>query len=278
MTRRMKIVVGLVLFAVMYAAGIVAFEREQMARTLVLNVGDAKQADRVDFEAHVLSMDANKGETTVRLDFKPAGNLVGADKVTLTKDLKVYANSATGGQERTFPKGKPMNAFDVVLDLDGSLSDFPIDKYVGALEVSVKTGADEAIPVMGTFTGALHGLSLDVHEEARHGVGFAAFEFCFTRSPATLAVAGFIIIMTWAMTIAVGGVALSVMAGNRKLEFGQLGWTGGLLFALIAFRGATPGAPPIGALSDYLSFFWAELIVAASLAALVWAYLTRPAA
>ena len=44
---------------------------------------------------------------------------------------------------------------------------------------------NEGVPVAGTFSGALHGLSIDVHEEPKHAAGFAAFEFGFTRSPAT---------------------------------------------------------------------------------------------
>ena len=51
MSRGVKIAIGLVLFAIVYAGGIMAFESEQSARTLVLNVGDAKQGDRVDFTA-----------------------------------------------------------------------------------------------------------------------------------------------------------------------------------------------------------------------------------
>jgi hypothetical protein len=42
------------------------------------------------------------------------------------------------------------------------------------------------------------------------------------------------------------------------------------LFALIGMRNAAPGAPPIGSLIDYASFFWAEAIVAASLAVTAW--------
>jgi hypothetical protein len=30
---------------------------------------------------------------------------------------------------------------------------------------------------------------------------------------------------------------------------------GAMLFAFVAFRNAAPGAPPFGALMDYLSFF-----------------------
>jgi hypothetical protein len=38
-----------------------------------------------------------------------------------------------------------------------------------------------------------------------------------------------------------------------------------LLFAFPAIRNAQPFTPPMGVLSDYLGFFWAESLVAISL-------------
>ncbi|MFD0574689.1 DUF4436 family protein [Kitasatospora gansuensis] len=41
------------------------------------------------------------------------------------------------------------------------------------------------------------------------------------------------------------------------------------LFALVGLRNAAPGSPPIGSVIDYVAFFWAEGIIAASLACTV---------
>jgi hypothetical protein len=37
-----------------------------------------------------------------------------------------------------------------------------------------------------------------------------------------------------------------------------------LLFAFAIVRNAQPGTPPIGTYSDFISFFWAEVIIALS--------------
>jgi hypothetical protein len=49
----------------------------------------------------------------------------------------------------------------------------------------------------------------------------------------------------------------------------------GMLFALPAVRNLQPGVPPLGGLSDFLSFFWAESLVAISLPILFFVWLTR---
>lgn len=48
-----------------------------------------------------------------------------------------------------------------------------------------------------------------------------------------------------------------------------------LIFGLPALRNAQPGVPPLGALGDYFSFIWAELIVAACAVVTIWIWLVR---
>jgi hypothetical protein len=55
-------------------------------------------------------------------------------------------------------------------------------------------------------------------------------------------------------------------------------WLAALLFAMVPLRSAMPGAPPIGALSDVLAFFWAEMLIALSLVLIVFTWLRRPGA
>lgn len=46
-------------------------------------------------------------------------------------------------------------------------------------------------------------------------------------------------------------------------------------FAFPAIRNAVPGGPPIGALMDFLALFWAEVVVALSLTAVIATWLFR---
>jgi len=48
-----------------------------------------------------------------------------------------------------------------------------------------------------------------------------------------------------------------------------------LLFGLPALRNAQPAVPPLGVLGDYVSFVWAELLVAVSAVIFIWTWLLR---
>jgi len=55
------------------------------------------------------------------------------------------------------------------------------------------------------------------------------------------------------------GAALTIVSKGMGLVWPAMGWMAATLFALVGFRNAAPGSPPIGALIDYGAFFWAEL-------------------
>jgi hypothetical protein len=87
----------------------------------------------------------------------------------------------------------------------------------------------------------------------------------------------FVMIMMWGLTIAVLLLTLSVVLRGRKVELAMFSFTAALLFAFATVRNAQPGTPPIGTYSDFISFFWAEVIIALCLVGLVFTWLLRPA-
>lgn len=48
-----------------------------------------------------------------------------------------------------------------------------------------------------------------------------------------------------------------------------------MLFAFPALRNVQPGVPAIGALSDFIAFFWTELLIIACLLTLIGTWLVR---
>jgi hypothetical protein len=82
-------------------------------------------------------------------------------------------------------------------------------------------------------------------------------------------------IAMWALTIGVICLVFRVFAGHRKIEISMFSFLGALLFAFPALRNSQPGTPPIGTMSDFLAFFWAEVIIALSLLAVVLRWLIR---
>ena len=93
-----------------------------------------------------------------------------------------------------------------------------------------------------------------------------------SRSTVTSVVVYFSILLTWVLIASVVGMTLAVLFGGRKTEISMVAFFTTLLFAMTAFRNALPGAPPMGAASDYLAFFWgfAVAIVAVGVMSVVW--------
>ena len=85
----------------------------------------------------------------------------------------------------------------------------------------------------------------------------------------------FIMIAMWSLTIGVILLVFRVLAGQRKIEICMFSFLGALLFAFPALRNSQPGTPPIGTLSDFLAFFWAEVIIALSLLSVVLPWIIR---
>ncbi len=79
-----------------------------------------------------------------------------------------------------------------------------------------------------------------------------------------------------ALAISVLAMVLRNTAENGEFGLVLLTISIALIFGLPALRNVQPGVPPVGAFSDYITFIWAELIVAVSAVITVWHRLLRP--
>jgi hypothetical protein len=265
-----------------------AYQEEGANRSAWLSAGaDPDQtADRMDVLATVQSVDPIKGEAVVRLDFFPKGTLASADGWSATRDFTVYTNSSLK-PSIAYKKGQRINAVDVTFELyNGLYTDYPFDRhdseiqiYIGSMGQPKSEGEqpqEEMLPVSVELFGMVHGFSLQGVVAAESAPDFADINLTIARSSSTIVWAVFVMALLWLMTLGVVGVTFYVVLFNRKLEFGSFAWMGAMLFAFVSFRSAAPGVPPIGSLIDFVAFFWAEFLVAASLIVMVTVYLIRP--
>jgi hypothetical protein len=100
-------------------------------------------------------------------------------------------------------------------------------------------------------------------------------DLSIARASTTLFFSTFIMIAMWMLTLGVIFLVFRVYRGERKIEISMFSFLGALLFAFPALRNSQPGTPPIGTLSDFIAFFWAEVIIALSLLAVVIRWVTR---
>lgn len=83
-------------------------------------------------------------------------------------------------------------------------------------------------------------------------------------------------VVMWCLALGVLFLAISVISGRRPLELTHISVMAVVMFAMpAALRSFQPGVPPPGVLSDFYSFFWADLIVAGSLIATIFTYVKR---
>lgn len=288
-------VFALILFAAVFIGIINLYSSESAATVSQFSTEESADENRINIDIKLMSVDPVKGDLVARLQFTPVGDLIDTDGVSVSKNLVLDLNSSTGKAEYTFKKGERMNPIDMTVSLhDGIASDYPFDTHktelmiglseavsvtqaAAAGEKPVTTTEYSAVPIAINYEGALTGYKITPSEAADKEEGFSEIDLNISRSFTVLCFAIFVMVLKWGLAASALFVAISVVFKGRKPEIGMFSWLGALLFALPPLRNVMPAAPPIGTFSDFLSFFWAEGIVAICLVAVVFTWLFRPA-
>src|SRR6266550_463008 len=137
--------------------------------------------------------------------------------------------------------------------------------------------SDDIIPIGVDFEGSIPGFKIDATKSKDSDEDLVGIEMTIARASTTKFFSLFVMVMMWGLTIAVLLLTLSCVLRGRKVELAMFSFTAALLFAFASVRNAQPGTPPIGTYSDFISFFWAEVIIALCLVVLVFTWLLRPA-
>src|SRR5436190_8592465 len=146
----------------------------------------------------------------------------------------------------------------------------PEDKKAAAEEKD-----DDEIPIGVDFVGSVPGFKIDAAKSKESTNDYVGIDITVARASTTKFFSLFVMMMMWGLTIAVLLLTLSVVLRGRKVEVSMFSFTAALLFAFSTVRNAQPGTPPVGTYSDFISFFWAEVIIALCLVALVFTSVVR---
>ena len=274
-------IVLLLLFVAAYAFVLFSFRNEGENRTASLAANEKLGNDRIDAYARIVSADPVKGDISVRLTFTPHGSLLSADGVTLSRDLVLDVSSATGKHAYEFKKGKRMDPAEVILEIfEGEPMEYPFDKHEAQLSFYFESAAaapdaDKSVPIAIELYGSVSGLKIDAEYAKENTDDHVVVDLTLCRAPTTIFFSVFIMVAMWALTLGVLFLVFRVVSGHRKIEISMFSFLGALLFAFPALRNSQPGTPPIGTLSDFLAFFWAEVLIALSLLSVVLTWLIR---
>ncbi len=136
---------------------------------------------------------------------------------------------------------------------------------------------EDDIPIGVDFVGSIPGFKIDAAKAKESTEDYVGIDMTIARASTTKFFSFFVMAMMWGLTLGVMFLTLSVVLRGRKVELAMFSFTAALLFAFATVRNAQPGTPPIGTYSDFISFFWAEVIIALCLIILVFTWLLRPA-
>ncbi|ELS34674.1 MULTISPECIES: DUF4436 family protein [Pseudanabaena] len=279
--RIILILLFLALFIGAFSSALYFYQNDRTQRSADLVFGDDKIPNRLDVDVSLLAIDPIKGELTLRFAPKPEGTY-STKEFYLTKDLKFFTGIESGKSEVTLEKNHIIDSVTGTISIvKGRVSDYPFDSHVSDLYIFFTNPKDEKeeIPILVNFYGAVSGYNVDADyipkNEFQSTDEVKALRINISRSIITKSFSIFLMLAMWLIGLVIFTMSMVVLWQPRPIEFGMFTLIAGMLFALPAVRNLQPGVPPLGGLSDFLSFFWAESLVALSLPILFFTWLVR---
>ena len=201
---------------------------------------------------------------------KPAAT--GADKD------KASAGSSSSSSSSTAP-ANPSEGTTAAVSPTPAAS--PAQEGAASNKEAGAAGADaesEDVSIAVDFYGSIPGMKISAAKTKESEDDYVGIDMLISRSSTVIFFSLFICFLMWGAAIAVLLLVLSILLRGRKIEVGMFSFLSALLFAMVAVRNSQPGVPPIGAFSDFISFFWAEVILALCLMTILFTWLLRPTA
>ena len=307
MTRSRRVRIGLsILVVAFYLAVLYRNLNESERRSLLLSETPIA-GDYVGISIRVADVNLGTSELTARISFRLEGSTA-RDPVTPAVDLKLFLNDIRGSQEINFPRGRRMNTIQATFSLDGNVNKYPFDTYNTSIRTIVTKRTrvvlsplpkdkrdqitappseahsgllvtapqeNESLPIVSSIAASFPGLKFEGQRVDRAGQAIGGFNLVVRRADQVIVVS--ILIMALMMTLAMSVLLMSIetLTSGRRLDLLPLSLSVTLLFGLPALRNSQPAVPPLGAFGDYLSFLWAEQIVAVSAVVMIWTWLVR---
>lgn len=281
LTKRIVIMlIFLALFIGAFSGALYFYQNDRTQRSANTTFGDDKAPNRIEVAVTLLGVDPIKSELNLRFAPSPEGTY--AKDGRLTKELKFFTGIETGKAEVTLDKNRiPDTVTGIISIVKGKVSDYPFDVHSSDFYLFFTNPKDEKeeIPMAVNFYGAIAGYNVDADyipkAEFESSDSYIGLRVNVSRSVITKSFSIFLMIAMWLIGLVVFIMTMVVVWQPRPIEFGMFTLIAGMLFALPAVRNLQPSVPPLGGLTDFLSFFWAESLVAVSMPILFFTWLTR---
>lgn len=279
---------------------------EESRRSLIIGAPSTSIGDFVIIDVTVVSIDTTRGLLNSRIRLVPMGRFA-MDKTTPATDLKLLANSVSGKQTLVFAQGERIFPIEFSGLLTGNPNRYPFDSYVADIDLLVTAPAkkkvepaplenledntnplatklivgasdlyqSEPISIKENVTASIPGFKFHgmlTHDDTTKLMHIA---IAIRRADNVITISLVVMAAMVGLAISIMGMVLRMTAARSEINLVPLSLCVALIFGLPALRNVQPGVPSVGALSDYMSFIWAEVMVSTSAIALAWTWIIR---
>ncbi|MFJ9694271.1 DUF4436 family protein [Kitasatospora sp. NPDC101183] len=258
----------LAVVAVLCGSGIGLYLNERNTREQTRELATPSAPDRIELDVTAQDVDPTGQQLTLYVTPVPHGSFAAAPgSPAFARPVEITVAGQPKATVKVAEGEEPTAQAVQIAMTEGTKTDYPFDRYRAGAAFGATSGG-RAVPVGLALTDADPFFVL--RPQARATAAGVTLDAGIVRSRSTFILGWFMIAAMWAIALAVLGAAEVLLRKREGLVWPSLGWMAASLFALIGMRNAAPGSPPIGSLIDYLAFFWAEGIIAASLACTAW--------
>jgi len=250
--------------------------------------GDAESAftdgTNPELSINLISFESSQGDIMARLHlklpkselnsrFSPKHDYALVDELTINESVLRMSSS------------NPYSAFNNSLATEYQVHDagsqffYPFDDHVADIRIFVDRtdgGIEQRVPVkLDTTLCSFEGYKINLTPASDHATDYVHLQVELQR---TLPIRLFTIFISVLMlTVAIGfmNMVRKLVKSKAPPDINELAFGAALLFAFPAIRSIQPFVPPMGVLSDFVGFFWAETIVAGSLIAYLNCWIKR---
>lgn len=244
---------------------------------------DAESAFTKGSEPHLvinlMSFEANHGDINARLhlklpeseitqQFSPKHDYFLIDELTVNESVLKISSSA------------PYSAFNNVLPTQYQVHDagsqfyYPFDKHIAHLRIFVdraegtnsKGVVEQRVPVtLDTSLCSFEGYKINLIPEPDNSKNYVHLRIELERTLPIQLFTVFVSILMLLVSLGFMNLVRRLIKSDSVPDINELAFGAALLFAFPAIRSIQPFVPPMGVMSDFFGFFWAESIVAISL-------------
>ncbi len=260
----LRLVLGAIVVIIAVAASLSGYAASKQNTTTQSTFGDFDNPDRVDVSAWITRVDASTQALAVTmLEIRPHGVLSQNDTSVFATDAALLTN-AVGNWKTAIKAGDSAPDSEQRIQIDGAFTNYPFDNYQTALNIHVTNADGVELPVALTVYNSDPFFQISP-ASAPSQDGGTVVSLDIRRSPPTVIFAVFIMVLMLGLAAAAAVAGYYVLHWKRGLIFPACSMMAAILFALIPLRNAVPGAPPIGSIIDFGSFFIAEAVISISL-------------